>query len=117
MGRSHEVSLTDLQYFVWFIPLLIPILSRLQLSPLKTTALVGAWVAAQALWLYMAFRLEFLGEAVHLGLWAAGLALLVTSTWILGQMLDAFDQDPAASVKRVVRTEVTISPTRSPRRK
>ena len=107
-----KVGGADSQYFVWFIPLLIPVLSRLHLSPLKSTVLVGAWIAAQALWLYMAFRLEFLGEAVHLSLWTAGLVLLATSTWIIGQMMDAFDRGSAGSVKRVVRTEVTISPTR-----
>ena len=92
MSFIVDDSVADRQYFVWFLPLLAPILPRLHLSRTRSVALVGLWVTAQALWLLTAFRLEFLGEAVHLGLWMAGLGLLMTSTWIVGQLLDSFGQ-------------------------
>lgn len=63
---------------------------HLNLSATKASMLVGAWIAAQAMWLGMGYKLEFLGESVHLQIWAAGLVLFGTSCWILGEVMDNY---------------------------
>ncbi|WVQ98817.1 hypothetical protein IAU59_005948 [Kwoniella sp. CBS 9459] len=98
------------QYFMWFLPLLPPILPSLSnsnsnsnsghnsrsrsrsraLSARKTTLLVGGWVAAQAIWLGTAYQLELMGQDVFWGLWVAGLGLFGVSIWVLGELIDAF---------------------------
>jgi len=78
------------QYFMWFLPLLPPIIPHLHLTPLKSVILVLVWVLAQALWLGMAYRLEFLGAGVYLSVWGAGLGLFGVSVWVLGEMMDGF---------------------------
>jgi phosphatidylinositol glycan class M len=52
--------------------------------------LVAIWIVAQAIWLGMGYKLEFLGESVHLEIWAAGLGLFGTSCWVLGELLDNY---------------------------
>lgn len=74
------------QYFLWPLPF-IPFLSFPSLSWTKLGVALGAWVAAQALWLSYAYRLEFLGEPTYLQLWGAGLTLLCVSAWGLGQLI------------------------------
>lgn len=85
-----------MKYFIWFLPLLPYIIPQLDLSAIKASMLVGAWIAAQAIWLGMGYKLEFLGESVHLQIWAAGLVLFGTSCWILGELLDNY-RPPAES--------------------
>ena len=42
----------------------------------------------------MGYKLEFLGESVYLGIWAAGLGLFGVSCWVLGQLLDGYQPPP-----------------------
>ena len=67
--------------------------------------LVGAWIAAQAIWLGMGYKLEFLGESVHLKMWAAGLVLFGTSCWILGELMDNFRPPVESKSKDKVTVE------------
>ena len=62
-------------------------MGQLRISPRKALVMVSMWVAAQAVWLGTAYRLEFLAEEVYLSLWAAGMGLLGVSLWILGEMI------------------------------
>ncbi|OCF41456.1 phosphatidylinositol glycan, class M [Kwoniella heveanensis CBS 569] len=81
------------QYFMWFLPLLPPILSSLtslSLSRRKIAILVGSWVIAQAVWLATAYQLELMGRSVYLAVWAGGLSLFGVSIWVLGELIDAF---------------------------
>jgi phosphatidylinositol glycan class M len=55
-----------------------------------------AWVVAQGAWLGTAFQLEFMAREVYLPLWAAGLGLLGTSTWVLGEIIEGW-REPDAS--------------------
>ncbi|WWC60999.1 uncharacterized protein I303_103576 [Kwoniella dejecticola CBS 10117] len=78
------------QYFMWFLPLLPLVIPHLRLDRTKTAILIGAWVAGQAVWLSIGYRLEFMAQGVFLYLWMAGLALFGVSCWVLGEILDGF---------------------------
>lgn len=83
------------QYFLWYLlllPLLLPTL-RSPGSPLtarKTALYICVWVGTQALWLAEAYRLEFLGENVFLGLWARGLVYVLGNCYVLVGIMDAY---------------------------
>ena len=91
------------QYFLWYLVLLpfyLPHSSMLA-RPALGLAVAGAWVGAQALWLWYGWRLEFRGESVFVGsgsgssssqwrlggLWEASLVFLAVNCWILGIMI------------------------------
>jgi phosphatidylinositol glycan class M len=76
------------QYFLWPLPL-VPFLRLPRLSWAALGAALAAWVAAQALWLGTAYRLEFLALHVYLPLWGAGLLLFAVSVAGIGVLLDA----------------------------
>lgn len=43
------------------------------------------WVGAQALWLWQAYELEFLGRSTFVpGLWGSSLLFYAVNMWILG---------------------------------
>ncbi|KAH7889411.1 glycosyltransferase family 50 protein [Phlebopus sp. FC_14] len=74
------------QYFLWytlFLPLLGPFIRFSWLSAV-------VWVGTQALWLAEAYRLEFLGENVFIGLWLRSLVYVVGQTWVLGNIMDQY---------------------------
>ncbi|WVF72086.1 hypothetical protein IAT40_006898 [Kwoniella sp. CBS 6097] len=98
------------QYFMWFLPLIPPILPSLRSNPnpnpnpsspsssssssvswRKVVVLIGGWITAQAVWLGTAYQLELMGKSVYLALWAAGLGLFGVSCWVLGELIDAFE--------------------------
>ncbi|WVR05288.1 hypothetical protein IAU60_002301 [Kwoniella sp. DSM 27419] len=76
------------QYFMWFLPLLPPLLRHLRLKRAKGITIVAAWILGQALWLGTAYQLELMARGVYLWLWAAGLALFGISVWIIGELID-----------------------------
>ncbi|EIN07237.1 GPI mannosyltransferase 1 [Punctularia strigosozonata HHB-11173 SS5] len=78
------------QYFLWylvFLPLLIP---RLSMSKWQALLCVGVWAGVQALWLAEAYKLEFLGENVFLGLWVRGLIYVIGNCWVLTRLMAAY---------------------------
>ncbi|WWC69321.1 uncharacterized protein I206_103259 [Kwoniella pini CBS 10737] len=79
------------QYFMWFLPLIPSIIPNLHLNRAKSISLIGAWVAGQAIWLSIGYKLEFLAQNVFLYLWMAGLGLFGISCWVLGEILDGFN--------------------------
>lgn len=48
---------------------------------------MGVWVAGQGVWLERAYRLEFLGERVFQGLWAASVLFLLVNCAVLAGVL------------------------------
>jgi phosphatidylinositol glycan class M len=74
-------------WYLWLLPL---VLSALNLSSKRGLAVLVAWIGGQAAWLSMAYRLEFLGEAVFKELWTAGVGFFIVNVgvvWILiGQL-------------------------------
>ncbi|GHJ90294.1 hypothetical protein NliqN6_6696 [Naganishia liquefaciens] len=78
------------QYFIWYLffsPVVIP---RLRISLARGVLCLGIWIASQALWLAVAYRLEFQARSVFLPLWCASLLFLVTNCWCVGVLLDAY---------------------------
>ena len=75
------------QYFLWYLVLLpfyLPYSSLMQ-KPVLGLTVAAAWVASQGLWLYLGWRLEFLGESTFVpGLWLASLLFFGVNCWILG---------------------------------
>jgi len=78
------------QYFLWYLPLLPLLLPRLSLTPLRASLLLAVWVGTQALWLHEAYKLEFLGEDVFLGLWVRSLIYVAGGAWVLGGIMDGY---------------------------
>jgi len=78
------------QYFLWytlFIPLLIP---QLSITPRWIVAYIAVWFGTQALWLAEAYKLEFLGENVFLGLWLRGLVYVAGHSWVLAGIMQGY---------------------------
>lgn len=78
------------QYFIWytlFIPLLVP---RINLSWKKWVMCGAVWMGTQALWLAEAYKLEFLGDDVFLGLWVRSLVYVVGHAWVLGVIMSGY---------------------------
>ncbi|KAJ3161912.1 GPI mannosyltransferase 1 [Geranomyces variabilis] len=74
------------QYFMWYICFLPVILPSSRLCGDKWKhglALLVLWVAAQALWLSQAYRLEHLGHNTFRELWAASAAFYLVNAVIL----------------------------------
>ncbi|KAK4686423.1 GPI mannosyltransferase 1 subunit M, partial [Tremellales sp. Uapishka_1] len=90
------------QYFIWFLPLLSPLLSQQRISPRKAGSMVGLWIAGQAIWLGTAYQLEFLAKDVYLVLWASGMLLFAISVWIVGELLDGWVAERKSASKRKV---------------
>ena len=84
----HKVCTS--QYFLWYLVLLpfyLPHSSLVQ-TPTFGLTVAAAWVGSQGLWLYLAWRLEFLGQSTFVpGLWLASLGFLAVNCWILGIMV------------------------------
>jgi phosphatidylinositol glycan class M len=44
----------------------------------------------QAVWLSIAYKLEFLAENVFFPLWSAGLLFVMVNTWCIGSIIHAY---------------------------
>ena len=81
------------QYFLWYIvilPFYLPNSSMIS-KPRKGFAVLGAWIGAQAWYLYQAYHTEFLGQSRFAGisgLWSASLAFFLVNMWILGIVVE-----------------------------
>ncbi|KAG5636199.1 hypothetical protein H0H81_008869 [Sphagnurus paluster] len=71
------------QYFLWYLLLLPLLMPRLATMPKRAMLYLGVWIGAQALWLAEAYKLEFLGQNVFLGLWLRGLVYVLSNAWVL----------------------------------
>ncbi|EMR10184.1 hypothetical protein PNEG_01458 [Pneumocystis murina B123] len=75
------------QYFMWYLILLPFFLPLLNVS--TGLLMVFFWGFGQALWLFFAYCLEFLGINVFFPyLWLSGLLFFVINIWILGYIID-----------------------------
>lgn len=68
------------QYFIWWLALLPLALQTTKIRPFWLCIHAGHWIAAQALWLYFAYRLEFLGQPTYNALGISGTLLLLSHT-------------------------------------
>lgn len=61
------------QYFFWFLSLLPLCLPNIKMSLRKCVRLICSWILSQAIWLLMAYMLEFQGFNTFIFLWISGL--------------------------------------------
>ncbi|KAH7099703.1 PIG-M-domain-containing protein [Auriculariales sp. MPI-PUGE-AT-0066] len=87
-------------WYMWFLPLVLP---RLHLERWEKIALPSVWVAAQALWLSIAYGLEFERRQVFLPLWVASMVFLVANGWLLSRMLRAYARGAEPSSREPTR--------------
>jgi GPI mannosyltransferase 1 subunit M len=66
-------KVSTVQYFVWYFSLLPLIVSRLNVSVKDAVVVFGFWAGSQALWLGMAFLLEFKSRNTFFAIWCAGI--------------------------------------------
>ena len=90
-------------WYLWFLPLVLP---HLKLSRRKAFLLLGLWVGSQvrqyhgitpsadirakAVWLSIAYRLEFLGSQVYLLLWTAGTVYVAANSYVLAEIIKGY---------------------------
>jgi GPI mannosyltransferase 1 subunit M len=89
---------------MWFLPLIVP---NIRMGQSKAVFVASLWVASQvgmilqtlllavnwvfqALWLGLAYRLEFLGQQVYLPLWVASVAFFISNNYVLAEMIRAY---------------------------
>lgn len=79
------------QYFIWFLIFLPSYLgTSLLLSKLnaaKATAMLASWVVSQGIWLFYAYKLEFLGENTFNELFMASILFFLTNCWLIGEFI------------------------------
>ncbi|KAI8348862.1 PIG-M-domain-containing protein [Blakeslea trispora] len=83
------------QYFMWYIclfPLILPS-SRIRWK-WRGLSMVVAWAAGQAIWLYYAYGLEFLGQNTFFSLWMAGVVFFVINCWIIVEFISQHQYEP-----------------------
>ncbi|EGV63671.1 GPI mannosyltransferase 1 [Yamadazyma tenuis] len=83
------------QYFIWFLIFLPQYLASSALVRaryVRGIVVLVLWVATQALWLYFAYKLEFLGESTFdNGLLLASCVFFISNCWILRVFIDDTD--------------------------
>ncbi|KAF4576706.1 GPI mannosyltransferase 1 [Pleurotus pulmonarius] len=82
------------QYFLWYLILLPLIIPHLVLTRNQAIVYISVWFGTQALWLSEAYRLEFLGDDVFLGLWARSLIYVLGNGWVLAGLMTAYARRP-----------------------
>ncbi|CAG8613007.1 8947_t:CDS:2 [Dentiscutata erythropus] len=76
------------QYFMWYICLFPLIIHSTAIKfKYKGFLMLFAWISGQAIWLYQAYLLEFLGENTFLRIWMASIAFFVINIWILTEIV------------------------------
>lgn len=79
------------QYFVWYLTLVPLIWYKLLMNKSRLVKLLGSWVGTQAVWLGIAYLLEFRGWNVFVYVWMASLLFLAVNNWVLGRIVEAYE--------------------------
>jgi phosphatidylinositol glycan class M len=79
------------QYFIWYFSLLPLALPYLEFkSKFRPILMAALWQGAQLLWLFFAYKLEFLGENTFFQIWLSGVVYFAINVWILHQLITHF---------------------------
>ncbi|EEB07988.1 pig-M [Schizosaccharomyces japonicus yFS275] len=75
------------QYFIWYL-IFIPMMLPYNISVIKKGVFfILPWVLGQVLWLFYAYKLEFLGENQFNALWFAGAIFFLSCIWTLQNVI------------------------------
>lgn len=74
-------------WYMWFLPLILP---RIKMTIWEGIGCLVIYVLSQAIWLSLAYRLEFLGENLFLQVWMASLGVFGAHCAILLRFLKAY---------------------------
>ena len=81
------------QYFLWYLVFVPVVGTTLHFGrALQPVLLAAAWAAAQAVWLFWAYRLEFLAQDTLVPLWLSSLLLLATHVYVVRACLHAWTE-------------------------
>lgn len=83
-------SVVTSQYFVWFIAIMPLCMYDLKIGKKKGFSLCILWIAAQALWLYFAYQLEFKGKNVFFHIWCASIGFYCANLYILHCLIKSY---------------------------
>ncbi|PKY43055.1 hypothetical protein RhiirA4_398220 [Rhizophagus irregularis] len=76
------------QYFMWYICLFPLIIQSTTIRFFyKGLFMLLTWIVGQALWLYQAYNLEFLGENTFFSIWLASIVFFAANIWILTEIV------------------------------
>lgn len=79
------------QYFVWFLIFLPSYLGTSQLlsrqNAKKGVIMLILWIASQGMWLFFAYKLEFLGENTFTELFISSSIFFLTNCWLIGEFI------------------------------
>jgi phosphatidylinositol glycan class M len=90
------------QYFLWYLILFPLILPRLRIDLKWGIIYAAVWAGTQALWLEGAYRLEFLGEDMFLGLWIRSLLWVVGNAWVLAGVMNGYRSSLNSLAKPII---------------
>ncbi|CAG8566978.1 1756_t:CDS:2 [Acaulospora colombiana] len=92
------------QYFMWYI-CLFPLVVQSTKINLKYKGLLMfiAWLGGQAIWLYQAYQVEFLGENTFLRIWIASIMFFLVNLWILTEFVRHHDYDRCFELGKIKR--------------
>uniref|UniRef100_A0A0L0NSJ6 GPI mannosyltransferase 1 n=1 Tax=Candidozyma auris TaxID=498019 RepID=A0A0L0NSJ6_CANAR len=79
------------QYFIWYLIFLPGYLAKSKIIRteyrLKGFIMIASWVLGQGLWLFYAYRLEFIGENTFNELLIASVIFFITNCWLIGEFI------------------------------
>ncbi|CAJ0844879.1 831_t:CDS:2, partial [Entrophospora sp. SA101] len=80
------------QYFMWYICLFPLIVHSTAIKfKYKGFLMLFAWVIGQAIWLYYAYNLEFLGENTFSKIWMSSILFFLINIWILTEFIKNYE--------------------------
>ncbi|CAE6434074.1 unnamed protein product [Rhizoctonia solani] len=85
------------QYFMWYLWFLPLVLPSIRMSAKRGGFVLLIWIAAQAIWLFTAYRLELLGHSVYIWVWAASVVFLMSNAFVLGELINVYDPQPTST--------------------
>ena len=104
------------QYFVWYLAILPLVIPSFPPMPLGSRAahyfmlVVSCWLATLGLWLWGAYRLEFLGENTFGWLWLAGMGFFVANVSVIAAIANYSISTPLfdkhGNVLRLIRKKM-----------
>lgn len=78
------------QYFLWYLCLLPFIISKIRLGIFGLAFMIISWFAAQGVWLFFAYKLEFLGQNTFFQIWLAGMAFFTVNILIASVFISKY---------------------------